>query len=248
MNKLSISGIKLFKACRRAYQLKYLYGLVPVKSAEALETGRSYHEKLERYYMDGELPDDFSKESAMVHAYLTYVAPKIKMKSCEEWFEKDGFRGRVDGITEDGVLVEHKTASGDITEEYEFMLQWDEQILMYMWLTDIREMLYTVIKKPTIRQKRNESDEEFYQRILDWYADDTDSKVRVLKVERTEEEIAEFASDLMEMKDEMQSAKHFYRNAGWCRHWGRMCEYASVCLHYDPNENYVEFEKREVVE
>lgn len=51
--RLSISKIKLFKSCRRAYELKYVEGLTPVQIASALQTGLSYHEKIEELYKYG---------------------------------------------------------------------------------------------------------------------------------------------------------------------------------------------------
>lgn len=247
MNKISISRIKLFKACRRAYELRYVYDLEPVQTAESLEVGKNYHERIEEYVKTGKLPVDDSKESAMAEAYVKYIAPQIHIKTCEEWFEKDGFIGRVDGIADDGCLVEHKTTSMSVEEDYEYMLQWDEQIMMYMWLTGTRKIYYTVIRKPSIRQKKGETDQEFHDRCLDWYSEDTKLKIRIYEVIKTDEEINDFERDLMMIRDEMglaENYKRFYKNTGWCRHWGRMCEYAQICLHYDPNEEYVNFRKR----
>ena len=48
--RLSVSKTKLFKACRRKYELRYIYGLKPVESVESLKVGTSYHQKLEELY------------------------------------------------------------------------------------------------------------------------------------------------------------------------------------------------------
>lgn len=245
---ITISRIKLFKACRRAYWLKYVEGLEPVERAEALETGANYHKRLEEFYKTGVMPVDNSKESAMAEAYVKYIVPNFDMTVTEEWLERDGFIGRCDGIAADGSLVEHKTASGSIGEDYEYDLQWDEQILMYMYLSGARGMYYTLIRKPTIRLKKGESEEEFHDRMLAWYDEDTVNKIRVIYVTRTDAEIEQFADELKSMRDEMENTCNFYRNPGWCHHWGRLCDYASVCLQYDPNETYVEFTRRENAE
>ena len=252
--KISISGLRLFKACRRAYDLKYNEGLYPVVTADALVVGSNYHEKIESLYKTGMiLNPDYSKESAMAAAYAKYIYPKFKVKAVEEWFEKplltgDVLVGRLDGIAEDGCIVEHKTTSGEITEEYEFNLQWDEQILAYMLATGSRKVWYTVCRKPTIRQKKGESEEEFFERMVAWYDEDTDSKIRVLQIERTDEEVDEFERELCKMAAEIDNARvtqNYYRNTSYCTRWGRRCEYASVCLHYNPEQDYVEFERRE---
>lgn len=251
VDKISISGVKLFKACRRAYELKYIYGLEPVEKAETLETGFNYHEKIEELCRTGDVDtSDLSKESAMVLAYKKYIYPKFVVKSTEEWFEyllPNGAKliGRVDGITNDGQLVEHKTTSSEIGEDYEYNLLWDEQLMAYMLATGARQVWYTVCRKPTIRQKKGESDEEFFQRMVEWYDEDTDSKIRFLRLERTEREIAEFLLDLRKTIYDIEHCDHYYKNCNHCQRWGRRCEYASICLHYDPDHEYIEFRKRE---
>ena len=128
MSTVSISKVKLFKACRRAYELKYVYDLVPVERAETLETGLSYHRKIEELYRTGDVDtSDLSRESAMAKAYEKYIYPRFKVRSVEDWFEfllpnGDKLVGRTDGITEDGDLVEHKTTSQEIGEDYEYGL------------------------------------------------------------------------------------------------------------------------------
>ena len=45
--KASVSQIKTFKACRKAWYFKWHEHLIPVETAESLETGKSYHAYLE---------------------------------------------------------------------------------------------------------------------------------------------------------------------------------------------------------
>jgi hypothetical protein len=250
--KYSISGIKLFKSCRRAYELKYIEGLEPVQKADSIQTGLSYHAKIEEFYKTGEVPQDEDiKTTAMAMAYVKYIAPTVKIVECEKWVEwnpnsaiyKDSLIGRIDGITEDGVLVEHKTTSGEIGEDYEYMLQWDEQLLAYMLMTGAREMWYTVCRKPTIRQKKNETDEEFLRRCVEWFDEDTDSKIKLMSIQRSDEEVTEFRYEIVRMMALIDEAKHYYKNTAYCKHCGRMCDYAGVCLHYDPKQEYVDYER-----
>lgn len=251
--KVSCSSISCFKSCRRLYELKYIEGLEPIKKAEALEVGSNYHEKLESLYNSGRFDVDFDKESAMALAYEKYIYPQFSMQAVEEWKEKD-FGGhkivaRFDGITSDGRLVEHKTTGAFNLEEYEYDLQWNEQILAYMWLTGAREVIYTVCRKPTIRQKQNETDEEFFNRMCAWYDEDTEDKIRLIELSRTDDEVEEWAQSLKVIAEQMQEAhtrrELNYKNTSYCKAWGRRCEYSSVCLHYDPNTTYAEFTKSE---
>ena len=247
--KLSITQIKSFKACRRAWELRYKEGLRPVQTADALELGKSYHELLEALEK-GEEPDYsvFDKPHAMAKAYEKYILPQFKVVAAEKELEKQigahTLHGFVDGLSEDGYIVEHKTTSADIAEggEYEYNLLWDEQVLAYMSLSGLRKVHYTVCKKPTIRLKKDESDEEFYNRMVAWYDDDTENKIRVFTVERTDEEVAQWEQDFVTIADEMERGV-IYKNTCHCMQYGRRCEYSSVCLHYDPEQQYIEFTK-----
>lgn len=256
--KLSISRIKTFKACRRAYELKYIENLVPAQNPEALEVGKKYHKIIEDLnngvdIINGEeYAEDYSREHAMARAYLTHIYPRFKVVEAEKHLEYDLGDGDVlvgiaDGIADDGHIVEHKTTGQDITEAYEYGLQWDEQILAYMLMTGMRKVWYTVCRKPTIRQKKDETDEQFFYRMIDWYEEDSDSKIRLLEIERTDEDVAQFEDELMLMADDIRHAGHYYRNTCHCNMWGRRCEYSSICLYYDPEQEYIEFVRREEV-
>lgn len=254
--RLSISRIKAFKACRRLYELKYEEHLEPVQKPEALELGSNYHKLLEalnngtRFAGNPDYAEDFSKEMAMARAYEKYIYPKFKVIEAEKWIEYDlgdgdTLVGCVDGIAEDGHIVEHKSYGSEITEEYEYGLQWDEQILAYMLITGARKVWYTVCRKPTIRLKKDETEQEFFERMVAWYDEDTDSKIRLLEIIRTDYEVEQFKDDLFAIYHEMKHAGYFYKNTCHCKVWGRRCEYASICQHYDPNQEYVEFVKGE---
>ncbi len=253
MMRISISKVKLFKACRRAYQLRYEEGLVPVEKSEALQTGETFHKKIERFNKgDTDVVDGVTKEDAMMSAYIKYIAPKLDIDRSEVFYDANlngnQVVGIIDAICKDGTLVEYKTTSVDLADEYEYMLQWDEQLLMYMWLTGQRSILYAICRKPTIRLKKNESDEEFFDRMCEWYDEDTDSKIKLIRVERTDEEVEQFYNDLSNIVSIMNNSESqdMYRNTGYCKVWGRMCEYAPVCLHYDKDADYIEFERMEV--
>lgn len=257
--RLSISRIKAFKSCRRLYELKYIEGLTPAVKPEALETGSNYHKLLEELNngnLEALVEDDYSKEMAMAQAYYKYIYPKFHVVEAEKWLEYDlgsgdTLVGIADAIADDGHIVEHKTTGSEITEQYEYNLLWDEQILAYMLMTGKRKVWYTVCRKPTIRIKKDETEQEFYKRMVAWYDEDTDSKIRLLEIERTDEEVEEFKNQLHDIWLEMKYAEAaelrnpYYRNTCHCNMWGRRCEYSSICMHYDPNQQYVEFVKED---
>lgn len=252
--RLSNSKIQCFKSCRRKYQLKYVEDIVPVQSAEALERGKSYHEKVEMILKGEEFTFDDPKTDAMALAFQKYILPKVgKVEAVEEWFETplpDGnvLCGKCDGRLEDGRIVEHKTTSADLDEAYIASLQNDEQILTYMWAYGVNEILYTVCKTPSIRLKKDETDDEFRQRCLEWYDTDTEMKIGTINVFRDPDEIKEFGKDLEAISDEINHCKRFYRVPAHCMKWNRPCEYMGICRNFDPQMQYVGFERRKEYE
>jgi len=253
--KISVSQLKQFKACRRSWWLRYMEDLKPVKKSDALTIGTNYHAKLEELY-EGNYVDvtDSTKETAMALAYAKYIFPDVKVKKAEEWIEKEIMpgrilHGRVDGITEDGIVVEHKTTSRDIGAEYEYNLMWDEQVLAYMYLTGTRHIIYTVCRKPTIRQKKDETVDDFFHRMVEWYDEDTESKIRCFDVIRTDAEVEAWVHETMEVLEQMDDCRGLedkcYKNTLHCQSFGSECPYKSVCLHYDADQQYVEYTRRE---
>ena len=263
--RISASKVKCYKACKRAYYFRYVEELVPVETAQPLVDGSNYHAMIEQLYNNGWFEADVEnnpKIAAMAMAYEKYIYPQFKVKAAEEWFEYNltddvQLVGRFDGIAEDGLIVEHKTTSADVDDEYVYNLQWDEQILTYMLASGKNEMYYTVCKKPTIRQKQSETAEQYYERCCAWYAEETDKKIRVIKVTRREQEVAnhkaalEYIVGCMEDDENLSKGEYFkdefiyYRNCSQCTAYGRKCEFASICLDYDPKLEYVEFKKKE---
>ena len=250
MIKLSNSAIQTFKNCRRAYELRYVLGVVPLACPDVLERGRGYHSKVEAVLKGETFDFTDPKIDAMVAAFIAHISPMLgTVKAVEEWFEKplpngNVIVGRCDGILSDGRILEHKTTSANLDEAYVAGLQNDEQILTYMWAYGVNKIVYTVCKTPTIRQRQNETDDEYYLRCCSWYTEDTQHKIGIIEVERSRDEINEFAEELNAMTDEIEKAHLFYRCPGNCMKWGRQCEYFSICRNYDPNVAYIGFEKR----
>lgn len=248
--ELSASKLKTYKACRRSYWLKYVEYICPLYKTEALETGSIYHEYIAKMYAgDMQNIDDFSRENAMAGAYAKYIYPELHIIATERRYDmqigKHTIVGIIDGITSNNELVEHKTTSIPNLDEYEYNLQWDEQILMYMLLTGQNRMHYTICRKPNIRRKQNETEEDFWHRMSRWYNEDTYNKIRHVEVERSEEEIEEFRESLIWILEEMENTKNFYRNTCHCYKWGTQCEYAPICLNYTRGQEYIGFYRKE---
>lgn len=247
---ISNSLINCYKSCRRLYKLKYIDNLESVASSNALEIGKSYHNKIEQICKNGYFEETGDKTDAMAYAYSKYVLPAMKIVEREKKFEyklndKHTLVGIVDGVCESGRIIEDKTTSKDIVEKYIYKLQWDEQILCYMLAFGINAMDYTICRKPTIRQKVNETDEEFVQRCKEWYDECPEERIKVISVIRSDKEIEEHKENLIKLADEIEKCENYFCCPSHCTQWGSMCKYSQVCLDYDPSLEYVDFIKRD---
>ena len=196
----SYSRLQTYKSCRRLYELKYVYNVRSTERIEALERGTSYHEKVAEVLRGKDFEHDDPKTSAMAEAFRKYILPELKPVMQEEWFEYktvfgDEFVGRIDARNADGAIIEHKTTSGEINEEYWYTREFDEQLMSYMYAYGTNKAYYTVCRTPTIRLKKDESDEEFFERCLEWYETDTESKIAMRVICHTDAEIKEFAKE-----------------------------------------------------
>lgn len=250
MANASYSKIQTYKSCRKLYELKYVEGVQALVRPEALERGTSYHEKVEQLLKTGSFEEDEPKTTAMAEAFKIHILPKLNPIAQESWFEYetaygDKFVGRIDALDKDGSIIEHKTTSMEINEEYWYTRDIDEQVMTYMYAYNTNTAYYTVCRTPTIRQKKDETEEEFKQRCLEWYNEDTESKIAMRVIYHTPEEISRFIEEQALTVKEMNECKLFYKNQSYCTKWGTMCEYMPICQHYDPEQNYIGFERKQ---
>lgn len=243
MIHVSHSSIRTFKECRKKYYFAYDQGLIPVETQEPLLLGSSFHQKIADITKKGKFEPTNDKTDAMAEAWGKKILPILKMKPNTEmkfdYVLKDKefpnevhVTGFIDGECEDGLFVEHKTAGAPIDELYINKLAWDEQVPTYLLLRNDLEMWYTVCQKPTIRQKQNETLEDYIQRCVLWFEDGTENKIAMFKVRRAKEELAEHKRDIVAIAHEMKNCTNFYRNPYACSLF--KCSYSSICLNYDP--------------
>jgi hypothetical protein len=247
---LTASMIRAYKTCPRKYELEYVEKLKPAVVPEALRTGSSYHSCVEKI---------LKKEPYRAEGVIAVMAEAFdRFIPWREWdvaeVEKEfgvhagrGFwmRGKIDAVLADGTPVEHKTARQAIDEKYVDNLAWDDQVSYYLLALSlikgepVTQALYTVCRKPTIRQTQKESREEYLQRVREWYTED---QIKYFTVARLPGELAEIQEDVKKLVKEMRNRKHFWRNPSACSILG--CDYRSICLNYCP-ETLAGFVKKE---
>lgn len=243
--ELTASMVKCFKQCPRRYELEYVYDLKPKSPAAYLSLGTDYHSRVEAI-LKGEEWSAEGKAGAMATAFNDYVPwREWDIEGVEMEFKRPltpdiWIKGKMDAVLTDETPIEHKTFGGGDWDRYVNHLAWDDQVSLYLLAQDSRKVIYTVCKKPTIRQKKDETDEEFEDRCWHWY-DDAD-KMRVFEVTRTRDELKAFAEELISLARVIKRG-FFYRNPQACALVA--CPYESICLSYRGEIVPVAFEKKE---
>lgn len=244
---ISVSRIKCYKECLKAYEFRYVEELENLIPAPALVTGKSYHGKIEELIENGEFEDTGSKTDAMAHAFESFIYPEFEFENAEKDFsipltDSINLIGRIDARLKDGTPVEHKTSGSKPDELYQGKLAWDDQVAAYMIATGTNKMLYTVCQKPTIRQRKTETEEEYLERCREWY---TPEKIKAFYVYRSKEELKEKLEEFKAIGEEMEKRNLFFRNPSHCRILN--CPFEDICLDYEPGTEEVPlgYKKRE---
>jgi hypothetical protein len=158
--------------------------------------------------------------------------------------------GKIDGIglLADGraCLLEHKTSGEDISpaSDYWMRLRFNPQIYQYVHAArslghDVSTIIYDVTRKPSIRQRQNESVEEYASRL----AADTQERPEFYFARREvpvlEDDLAQFMEQRLNIG---RMILHFRASAkkrtpperAWPRNCGgmtcRACDYSGFCL------------------
>jgi hypothetical protein len=251
---LTASMLRAYKSCPRLYELQYIEQLKPTAKSEALETGSNYHDCLE-HILTGSPYEAQGLPAVMAGVFDSHIPWRDwGIKAAEVEFRNHVsrglyFAGKIDAICEDGTPIEHKTTKDKIDEKYVYKLNWDDQVPFYLlnlsyqrgeWVTRLR---YTAIRKPSIKFcGKDKTEEDYFNRVREWYETDTEEKINTFLVVRSVDELKAKEAEIKALAKEIRGRKVWYRNPSHCRIMG--CMYSPICLDYDP-EILVGFEKKE---
>lgn len=162
------------------------------------------------------------------------------------------FSGKIDGLivlkkdvegfkAGDLLLLEHKSASR-IDEAYFERLQLDSQLRLYALFlsrelgTPIAGTLFNVLVKPGLRQKKNESEAAYHQRLrleMDWPEQYNRRYLRL-----SDYRLQEIQRELWDMKNLISQAQRegvYTMNTASCHDYHRLCDYWPLCTSQDPD-------------
>lgn len=135
-------------------------------------------------------------------------------------------------------LFEHKTVAS-IAPGYLARLPLDTQILGYKWLADklitgikVRRLVYNVMRKSALRQRKNETREEFLVRVRDDYTENPDSYFYREILSPKAEDVKRFHAELVALTAEIgrcMDTGFFYQNTLFCDFMGT-CPFLPLCV------------------
>jgi len=168
--------------------------------------------------------------------------------------------GRIDRIVRvNGVyyILETKTTT-TVGEAYLKRLWLDSQIRLYAYAAPrmwpglrIAGVIYDVLLKPSLRQRKNETAEEFAQRLMERCAEpESLFRQEILLPTGFESEVEEWLWDVSQLYAYCYRTGRWPQNTAACfNHYGRRCPYHMLCASNDNpivlKENYVEREPYE---
>jgi hypothetical protein len=214
---------------------------VPVSTSAALSRGREVHRWLAEWWGGTlrTLPEDPVARACCVAYGALYERPHLTEIDVEmPWSATIAgvpCAGTVDaiGLAPNGqnFVVEHKTTSEDIqpgSVYWRRIVTTDPQVSMYRAAFPGAIVLYDVIRKPNIRQKKDESNDRFFARCLETMGESPRRYFQRANVVRMQSEDASFESDIVQV-DRLRRRTEQPRNPDACFAYGSRCGYWSVC-------------------
>lgn len=261
MKTLTYSAMSAFRDCRMMYKLRYIDCWTKIQRTTVLWTGSLVHDWLEQWHSGNaaELPE--GQAGAICAGYAAkYGEPEIL--DFVEWQFKPlpiideygkalrgwKFAGKIDG-GKGRSLYEHKTASNPGADYWE-RLWTDTQIMLYADAArrhglQIDSVVYNVLGKNQLKQKKDETEQEFIERQTQWQCDNPDAYHREIIV-LSDNEVLQARKELYMIAKEINhctATGHWYRNLNRCHQIGRRCQYYEYCRSgYNPMilENFYE--------
>ncbi len=154
------------------------------------------------------------------------------------------------------VLHELKT-SKYITQDYVRSIRTDMQHTIYYYIynmiyedSPIESILYDIVRKPSIRQRKDENRQQFLKRLQEWYG--TTQDMSVFHLERFDEPLIkkeDMLNTILKVADEMLKSKtkeDYYQDFTKCHsYYGKRCPYYELCHEGgETKENLVLYQPR----
>ena len=230
--QFSYSRVSCFNSCPRQFKYRYIDELKTIPSTDptdALYLGTACHtgiektveEAISQYFSNYPVIDDAHVHEAMKLEYIIHQAKKqLPEGEFEVKIETDEFVGFID------LLVPKGRKHFDI---YDF--KYSNNVDRYMESGQLHiykhyyemthpghivdNLYFVFLPKTQIRQKKTETLLQFRKRLLETLSG---MEVRVVKVDYNPDKVAQYLSDIREIKDATEYPKNCTRLCDWCQY------------------------------
>lgn len=242
MHRISHSELASYLTCPRKHHHAYRDRRVPRVASEALDTGRRVDMALK-----GDVVELSPLERALVDGHrIRWKASRIRETEQGVWFETQisndvTIIGEFDaiGVDEEGreIIIERKTTSESFQSFLTRFVKLDPQVSTYLHARPSAQyVLVDMLKKSTLRGKKDETESQLHERALEAIANKLDEHYQRVQIVRFPNEHASHVRDvlgtvrLIQIGDEDASYGRLPpRNPKACNAYGRPCEYLPVC-------------------
>lgn len=249
MRKISASGLSLFRSCPKAYEYKYVkrYVRIDQQETEQLTIGKAFHSILEgepimpdldeKTWLSIEASADYVKNSYKIKALKNKTLAQVDKNTMKEYELDDaGYIGYIDLVILDDkngdTLVDYKYVSSlDYADAYRI----SDQTKLYPWLytrqtgRKVNKFIYLCVVKPTIRQRKEETKQDYFERMREWYGN-YDNKIGEIVIEKDElQELNLERNKDLEIFNYLRENELFWRNNGSCNKYNTQCAYYPIC-------------------
>lgn len=200
-----------------------------------------------------------NEEFEVVGSELQFKTPVLNPKSLRA-SKSYVLEGVIDRLLKDKngrfILLETKTTSENIEDpasDYWSRLGLDSQLSTYFLGAEslgfkIETCLYDVIRKPTIKPKKEETPQQFYDRLSADIAERPSFYYARREIPRTKNDLVSFFNDVWGVSQVLslfQKNKSFPRYTNACRSNYGYCQYFAVCSGQATLEDHSLFKKTE---
>jgi hypothetical protein len=165
--------------------------------------------------------------------------------------------GKLDNILSyyDRLTLHELKSSKSINLDYLNKIKVDFQTSLYfliyniLYLKKLVGIVYDVIRKPGIRQKKNEDYQQYMVRLEQWYEATEAGDNKFFLDERSTPYLSQEATfntlhQVVRHMDQAKTKEDFYQNFNECFNWGKPCEMFELC-HEGEKKNLVMYKIRE---
>ena len=188
----------------------------------------------------------FELTCALLPIYYEVYEKEIKEKTVstvekefETPFHNALLRGKIDGIkkeTKGYKVIDHKTMSRVVEGSLMLKLSFDFQMMFYAFCAKsfhpVNGCIYNVIRKPALKQKKTESNKDYYDRILNDIKSRPDFYFFRYPITFTKQDFFKFEIELRNILDEIHSFLHgnisIFKNGRSCMTFSQ-CEFLESC-------------------